>query len=43
MDVKFDATVTAKSDYEESDDTILPIKGNWTYNPISEFSITAPE
>ena len=43
MDVKFDATVTAKSDYEETDDTILPIKGNWTYNPISEFSVTAPK
>ena len=43
IDVKFDATLTLKSDYEESDDTILPIKGNWTYNPISEFDITTPE
>lgn len=43
IDVKFDATLTAKSDYEESDDTIVPLKGNWTYNPISDFTVTAPE
>lgn len=43
IDVKFDATLTAKSDYEESDDTVLPLKGNWSYNPISDFDITAPE
>lgn len=43
IDIKFDATLTIKSDYEESDDTILPIKGNRTYAPLSEFNVTAPE
>ena len=43
IDVKFDATLTIKSEYEETDDTILPLKGSWSYNPISDFSVTAPE
>lgn len=43
IDVKFDATLTVKSDYEETDDTILPLKGNWSYNPISDFDVTTPE
>ena len=43
IDVKFDATLTVKSDYEETDDTILPLKGNRSYDPISDFDVTAPE
>ena len=43
IDVKFDATLTIKSEYEETDDTIVPLKGNWSYNPISDFEVTAPE
>ena len=43
VDVKYDATLTAKSDYEETDDTILPLKGNWSYSPISDFSVEAPQ
>jgi hypothetical protein len=43
IDVKFDATLTVKSDYEETDDTILPLKGNWSYSPISDFSVETPE
>ena len=43
IDVKYDATLTVKSDYEETDDTILPLKGNWSYSPISDFSVEAPE
>jgi hypothetical protein len=43
IDVKFDATLTAKSDYEETDDTIIPLKGNWTYSSISDFSVSTPE
>lgn len=43
IDVKFDATLTIKSEYEETDDTIVPLKGNWTYNTIGDFSVTAPE
>ena len=43
IDVKFDATLTVKSDYEETDDTIIPLKWSWTYNPISDFTVEAPE
>ena len=43
IDVKFDATLTIKSEYEETDDTIVPLKGDWSYNPISDFEVTAPE
>lgn len=43
VDIKYDATLTVKSDYEETDDTILPLKGNWSYSPISDFSVEAPE
>ena len=43
IDVKFDTTLTVKSDYEETDDTIIPLKGSWTYSPISDFSVTTPE
>lgn len=43
INVKYDATLTAKSEYEETDDTIVPLKGNWTYSPISEFDVITPE
>lgn len=43
IDVKFDATLTVKSEYEEADDSIIPLKGNWSYSPISDFDVIAPE
>jgi len=43
IDIKFDATLTVKSNYEETNDTVLPLKGNWSYNPISDFDVSAPE
>ena len=43
IDVKFNATLTIKSEYEETDDTIIPLNGNWTYNSISDFDVVAPE
>lgn len=41
--IKFDVNLTIKSQYEEVDDTIIPLKGSWTYNSINDFSVTAPE
>lgn len=43
IDVKFDLSLTIKSEYEEVDDTIIPLKGSWTYNSISDFEVIAPE
>lgn len=43
INIKFDATLTIKSEDEEDTDTIIPLKGSWTYNPISDFTVTAPE
>ena len=43
IDVKFDLNLTIKSEYEEVDDTIIPLKGSWTYNSISDFEVIAPE
>ena len=43
IDVQYDVILTAESDYEETDDTIIPLKGSWTYIPISDFSVVAPE
>ena len=43
INVDFDALLTLKAEYEETDDTIVPLKGSWSYNAISEFSVEAPE
>lgn len=43
INVKFDVKVTVKSQYEDWENTIIPLKGTWTYKPISEFSVEAPE
>ncbi len=43
IDVKFNATLTVKSEYEEADDSIIPLKGSWSYSPISDFDVVAPE
>lgn len=43
INISFDATLTIKSEYEETDDTIVPLKGSWSYSPISDFTVTAPE
>lgn len=43
IDVKFDVMITVYAADEESDDTIIPLKGRRTYSPISEFSVEAPD
>ena len=43
IDLKFDAKITVKAEEEWETDTIIPFKGSWKYNSISEFSVTAPE
>ena len=43
ISVKFDANVTIKSQYEDSESTIIPLKGSRTYEPISDFSVDAPD
>jgi len=40
INIKFDAKLTVKSD---TDDTIIPLKGSRSYEPISEFEVSAPE
>ncbi len=43
IDLKFDATLTAKSEEEWSADTVIPFKGSWNYKWISDFTISVPE
>ena len=43
IDLKFDATLTIKSEDEEQADVVIPFKGSYKYKSISEFTITAPE
>ena len=43
IDIKFDLALNIKSDSEEVEDMIIPMKGNWTYNSISEFTVEIPE
>ena len=43
INIKFDATLTIKPEDEEANDSIIPVKGSWTYNPIADFTVTAPE
>ena len=40
IDLNFDAKITVKEEWNE---TVIPFKGSWKYNSISEFSVTAPE
>lgn len=41
--IKFDVNLIIKSEYEEVDDTIIPLRGSWTYNSINDFNVAAPE
>lgn len=43
INLKFDATLTVKSEEEWSSDTIIPFKGSWNYKWISDFTISVPE
>ena len=43
INLKFDATLTIKSEIEWNPDTIIPFKGSWNYKPISDFSVTVPQ
>lgn len=43
INIKFDAYLTIKSDYEQVDDTIIPLKGRRTFNSIPDFEVIAPE
>lgn len=43
INLKFDATLTMKSEIEWVSDTVIPFKGSWNYKPISDFSVIAPE
>lgn len=41
--IKFDVNLTVKSQYEEVDDTIIPLKGSRKYNAIPDFSVEKPD
>jgi hypothetical protein len=43
IDLNFDAKLTVKAEEEWTNDTIIPFKGSWKYNPISSFTATIPE
>lgn len=43
IDLKYDLSLTIKSEEEWETDIIVPFKGSWKYNSISEFTTTAPE
>ena len=43
INIKFDATLTIKPEDEEANDSVIPVKGSWTYNPIADFTVTVPE
>lgn len=43
INLKFDATLTAKAEEEWASDTVIPFKGSWNYKWISDFSISVPE
>jgi len=42
VNLKFDAKLTIKSIEEWMSDTIIPFKGSWKYDSISEFTVTPP-
>lgn len=41
--IGFDLKLTIKSEEEWWKDTVIPFKGSWKYDAISEFTTTAPE
>lgn len=41
--IGFDLKLTIKSEENGWKDTVIPLKGSWTYNTISEFTTTIPE
>jgi len=43
IDLKFDAKITVKAEEEWGADTIIPFKGSWKYNVISDFATSVPE
>jgi len=43
IDLSFDAKITVKAEEEWKANTVIPFKGSWKYNSISEFSTTIPE
>ena len=43
ISIKFDVTLIAKSEIGWGTDTVIPLKGSRTYEPISDFEVIAPE
>lgn len=43
ISLKFNATLTIKSLSEWQPDTVIPFKGSWKYDSISEFTTIAPD
>ena len=43
IDLKFDATLTVKSETEWKNDIVIPFNGTWSYDSISSFTVSAPE
>lgn len=43
INLKFDASLTIKAETEWKSDIVIPFNGNWNYNSISNFVVSAPE
>lgn len=43
INLNFDGKLTVKAQDEWSSDTVIPFKGSWNYNTISDFTVAAPE
>ena len=43
ISLKFDATLTIKTEIEWESDSVIPFKGSWNYKSISDFSVTPPQ
>jgi len=43
INLNFDGKLTVKAQDEWSSDTVIPFKGSWNYNAISDFTVAAPE
>ena len=43
INLKFDATLIVKAEEEWDTDTVIPFKGSWSYEWISDFTISIPE
>lgn len=43
ISLNFDGKLTVKAHDEWSSDTVIPFKGSWNYNAISDFTVAAPE